>query len=185
MSYKIHTKFYPSKRGKIGNCTAVLLQCSDGERRKVAFGSMVWCWMEKNNKTTSSYRKGKRVQMEMVLDPWSLTWGLANNPKEAPSIALGGGGPSEKSREAETPSAPSRQRFPRRFLAVGIHGGLASYNARLLSYPPALRVSALGTRSLQGEPPATRLGTLNQEWTLGGGPLLQGWQDGLGQAVLG
>lgn len=43
-----------------------------------------WCgagW-GKNNKTTSSYRKGKRVQMEMVLDPWSLTWGLANNPKK-------------------------------------------------------------------------------------------------------
>ena len=73
-----------------------------------------WCsagW-KKNNKTTSSYRKGKRVQMEMVLDPWSLMWGLANNPREAPSIALGGGGPSEKSREAETPSAPSIQRFP-------------------------------------------------------------------------
>ena len=77
--------------------------------------------------------------MEMVLDPWSLTWVLANNPREAPSIALGGGELSEKFREAETPSAPSIQRFPGRFQATGIHRGPASYNAQLLSYPPALR----------------------------------------------
>ena len=44
--------------------------------------------------------------------------------------------------------------------------------------------SALGTRTLQGEPPATSLGTLTQEWTLGGGSLLQGWQAGLGQGPL-
>ena len=70
-------------------------------------------WLEKKQTNHKFLQIRKTcVQMEMVLDPWSLTWDLANNLREAPSIALGGGGPSEKAREAETPSAPSLERLP-------------------------------------------------------------------------
>ena len=72
-----------------------------------------WCgagWKKKNHKFLQIRKTC--VQMEMVLDPWTLTGDLANNLREAPSIALGGGGPSE-AREAETPSAPSITEIPR------------------------------------------------------------------------
>ena len=49
-------------------------------------------------------------------------------------------GSSVKSRVAETPSAPSTQRFPGGFLACGSHKGSTPNNAQLLSYPLALRV---------------------------------------------
>ena len=123
--------------------------------------------------------------MEMVLDPWSLTWGLANNPREAPSIALGGGELSEKFREAETPSAPSIQRFPGRFQATGIHRGPASYNAQLLSYPPALRGLSAWDKNSPRWASRHKPGHPDPGMDPGRWPLLQGWQAGLGQALLG
>ena len=56
--------------------------------------SEAWCGTGLKNKTKQNQKflhKRKVCSMEMVLDPWSLPWGLANNPREAPSMALGRG----------------------------------------------------------------------------------------------
>ena len=113
MSYKIHTKFCPSKPRQDWELYNYYFSVVMGKGKM--WPSEAWCgasWKKQKQKHKFLQKRKTCVQMEMVLDPWSLMWGLANNPREAPSIALGRGGLSEKSREAETPSAPSIQRFP-------------------------------------------------------------------------
>lgn len=166
-------QFYPSKRGKIGNCTAVLLQCSDGESERWPLEAWCGAGWKKTTKPQVPTEKENVFRWKWSWTPWSLTWGLANNPK-APSIALGGGGPVWEVQGGWDPECTQQTEIHADSWPLGSMAALPpTMHGCSATLQPSESLSAWD-QGLFEWASATRLGTLNQEWTLGGGPLLPG-----------
>ena len=164
--------FIRASQGQIGNCTTVILYCSDPGKTKHGLRKHGVVLVKKNNE--SSYGKGKHVLDGNGLGPLDSTLGFWQTIPEKLHQWLW----EEEGPFVQSPGAAGTRRAPsprtQRFPAPWEPQRPAPDNPQLLgrAKPPALRV--LGSwhkglskvrRGSKASHPHTQTGTLTQEWT--------------------